>query len=85
MMCNFQQSDNVEWPLFYKQFENICALCDFSNEEIMLKLQKSLKGEAKSAVAGMMLRADNVDLVMETLELRFKRPEFVIDELITKY
>lgn len=27
-----------ERPLFHKQFTNLCELCDFLNEEIMLKL-----------------------------------------------
>lgn len=73
-----------EWPLFYRQFRNICKLCDFSNEEIMIKLQRCLKGDAKSTVSGMMLMADNVDLVMQTLETRFGRPEYIIDGMIHK-
>lgn len=71
-----------EWPLFYKQFQNICSLCEYSNEEIMLKLQSCLKGDAKGAVAGMMLTPENVNLVIQTLQMRFGRPEQIIDAML---
>lgn len=63
---------------------NLRKFCDYSNEEIMLKLQRFLKGEAKTAVAEMMLIADNVDFVIETLEKQYGRPENIIDTLINK-
>ncbi|XP_074034150.1 uncharacterized protein [Leptinotarsa decemlineata] len=83
---DFPQFDGSpqDWPLFHKSFKNLRKFCDYSNEEIMLKLQRFLKGEAKTTVAGMMLIADNIDLVIETLEKRFERPEYIIDILMNR-
>ncbi|XP_074039501.1 uncharacterized protein [Leptinotarsa decemlineata] len=83
---DFPQFDGSpqDWPLFHKSFKNLRKFCDYSNEEIMLKLQRFLKGEAKTTVAAMILTADNVDLVIETLEKRFGRPEYIIDILMNR-
>ncbi|KAG5895803.1 hypothetical protein JTB14_029219 [Gonioctena quinquepunctata] len=51
-----------EWPLFYEQYERVCKMCSFSQEEIMIKLRKCLREEAKSAVAGMLLASENVQM-----------------------
>ncbi|KAG5872127.1 hypothetical protein JTB14_013447 [Gonioctena quinquepunctata] len=51
-----------KWPLFYEQYERVCKMCSFSQEEIMIKLRKCLRGEAKSAVAGMLLASENVPM-----------------------
>ncbi|KAG5886276.1 hypothetical protein JTB14_002770 [Gonioctena quinquepunctata] len=73
-----------EWPLFYEQYERVCKMCSFSQEEIMIKLTKCLRGEAKSAVAGMLLASENVPMVKETLKMRFSRPDVIIEVLIAK-
>ncbi|KAG5888865.1 hypothetical protein JTB14_031422 [Gonioctena quinquepunctata] len=49
-----------------------------------VKLQKCLRGEAKSAVAGMMMCPSNINLVINTLEMRFGRPDQIIETLITQ-
>ncbi|KAG5872218.1 hypothetical protein JTB14_002949 [Gonioctena quinquepunctata] len=73
-----------EWPLFYEQYERVCKMCSFSQEEIMIKLRKCSRGEAKSAVAGMLLASENVPMVMDTLKMRFGRPDVIIEVLIAK-
>ncbi|XP_044755156.1 uncharacterized protein LOC123314105 [Coccinella septempunctata] len=73
-----------EWPVFITQFRKIASLCEYSSEEMMIKLQKCLKGEAKLAVSGMMISPDNVDSVLKILEMRFGRPDLIIDGLISK-
>ncbi|KAG5883923.1 hypothetical protein JTB14_032146 [Gonioctena quinquepunctata] len=50
----------------------------------MIKLRKCLRGEAKSAVAGMLLASENVPMVMDTLKMRFGRPDVIIEVLIAK-
>ncbi|KAG5878633.1 hypothetical protein JTB14_030696 [Gonioctena quinquepunctata] len=50
-----------EWPLFYQRYQQICRMCEYIPDEILIKLQKCLRGEAKSAVAEMLLTPKNVD------------------------
>ncbi|XP_044761992.1 uncharacterized protein LOC123319195 [Coccinella septempunctata] len=73
-----------EWTVFITQFRKIASLCEYSSEEMMIILQKCLKGEAKLAVSGMMISPDNVDSVLKILEMRFGRPDLIIDGLISK-
>jgi hypothetical protein len=73
-----------EWPVFVAQFRRISSLCEYTVEEMMIKLQKCLRGEAKNAVVGMMMSPDNVDLVIKTLEMRFGRPDQIIATVLSK-
>jgi hypothetical protein len=74
-----------EWPVFVAQFRRISSLCEYTVEEMMIKLQKCLRGEAKNAVVGMMMSPDNVDLVIKTLEMRFGRPDQIIATVLYRY
>jgi hypothetical protein len=73
-----------EWPVFVAQFRRISSLCEYTVEEMMIKLQKCLRGEAKNAVVWMMMSPDNVDLVIKTLEMRFGRPDQIIATVLSK-
>ncbi|XP_044766568.1 uncharacterized protein LOC123322656 [Coccinella septempunctata] len=64
--------------------ERLChTISEAVKSEMMIKLQKCLKGEAKLAVSGMMISPDNVDSVLKILEMRFGRPDLIIDGLIS--
>ncbi|XP_033218237.1 uncharacterized protein LOC117173704 [Belonocnema kinseyi] len=49
----------------------------------MLRSQKCLKGEAMEAVRASLV-STNVDKAMKTLERRFGRPEYIVDELTSQ-
>jgi hypothetical protein len=55
-----------------------------SKREMMIKLQKCLRSEAKNAVVGMMMSPDSVDLVIKTLEMRFGRSDQIIVTVLSK-
>ncbi|KAG5882965.1 hypothetical protein JTB14_019086 [Gonioctena quinquepunctata] len=59
-------------------------MCEYTQEESMIKLQKCLRGEAKQAVAGMMISPENIEQVIQTLEMRFGRPDQIIDTILNK-
>lgn len=73
-----------DWPTFFHQFNKISSLCDYSPEEKLIKLQKCLKGEAKFAVAGMLMTPENLELVIRTLKMRFGRPDQIIDSVLQR-
>lgn len=49
-----------EWSLFIGNFNRTSELCGFSDEENLLRLQKSLKGDAKGACQSLMISPKNV-------------------------
>ncbi|CAH1110642.1 unnamed protein product [Psylliodes chrysocephalus] len=73
-----------DWPVFIYQFRHISSLCQYSNEERMIKLNKCLRGAARSAVSGMMMSPNNVDFVLKNLERCFGRPDLIIDRMLPK-
>ncbi|KAG5895541.1 hypothetical protein JTB14_010685 [Gonioctena quinquepunctata] len=74
-----------EWPLFHEQYERVCKMCSFSQEEIMIKLRKCLRGEAKSAVAGMLLASENVPMVMDTWKMSTNESQMNCQVLAVKF
>ncbi|KAG5887968.1 hypothetical protein JTB14_035043 [Gonioctena quinquepunctata] len=60
-----------DWSLFHQQFQRISKMCQYSEDEIMVKMRKSLRGEAKSSVSAMMMTSKNLELIMKTLQMRF--------------
>lgn len=72
------------WPMFMSQLQRLVNVCNYTDDEMMAKLQKCLRGEALEAVKCMMYHPKNVETVLKTLEMRFGRPEFVIETLIAK-
>ncbi|KAG5889835.1 hypothetical protein JTB14_023160 [Gonioctena quinquepunctata] len=73
-----------DWPLFISQFHRKTRMYQYSEDEVMLKLQKCLKGEALEAVRSLLLHPKNISYVIDTLEMRFGRPEYVIASMISK-
>ena len=73
-----------EWPTFAHLYKLTTDQCGFSDAENIVRLQRSLRGKAKEAVAPMLTLPENVTEVLKTLELRFGRPELVISTLIHK-
>lgn len=73
-----------EWPVFISMFNSSTSMCGYSNEENVIRLQKSLKGKAYDAVKCRLMHPSNVPGVMDTLRLLFGQPEAIVHSLITK-
>lgn len=71
-----------DWPIFYKRFVNSTELCGYSNGENLDRLQKCLKGSAYDAVRDLLLDADSVPDIIDTLEMLFGRSELIIKSLL---
>ena len=74
----------LDWPNFICQYKNTTEICGFSNEENQNRLQKCLKGKAKEVVQTLLILPQNVSRVIECLEKRFGRPEYIISLLLDK-
>ncbi|KAG5871320.1 hypothetical protein JTB14_021832 [Gonioctena quinquepunctata] len=76
---------NVEdWPMFISLYRRSTETCKFTDEENMLRLQKALKNEALEAVKSLFISPENLEDIIQTLETRFGRPEFIIDSMTNK-
>ncbi|XP_058457574.1 uncharacterized protein LOC131434649 [Malaya genurostris] len=73
-----------EWPLFFASYENSTRICGYSDEENMLRLQRSLKGKALESVRCRLLHSTNLSGVLATLKTLFGRPEIIVHSLVNK-
>lgn len=73
-----------EWASFISSFENTTKECGFTDVENLGRLQKCLKGEALESVQCLLSRPENVSHVIQTLRMRYGRPEAIIESLIAK-
>ncbi|XP_052759175.1 uncharacterized protein LOC128202521 [Galleria mellonella] len=73
-----------EWPLFYRQYISTTRLCGYSDDENIERLARCLKGRARDAVSALLVSATNLKLIIDTLKLRFGRPELIIEVMLNK-
>ncbi|XP_050086194.1 uncharacterized protein LOC126571588 [Anopheles aquasalis] len=73
-----------EWPLFIASFESSTRICGYTDDENLLRLQRSLKGKALEAVRCRLLHPRNLAGAISTLRTLFGRPECIIQSLINK-
>ncbi|XP_055603799.1 uncharacterized protein LOC129752034 [Uranotaenia lowii] len=73
-----------EWPLFISTFYTTTSMCGYTQEENLLRLQKSLRGKAFDAVKCMLMHPSNVECIMSTLKMLFGSPEVIIHNLISR-
>lgn len=73
-----------DWPLFISSYRQSTKTCGFSNEENLVRLQKSLKGKAKAMVTSQLCLPACVPNVIKTLEMIFGRPEHILNVQIDK-
>ncbi|XP_055590061.1 uncharacterized protein LOC129742214 [Uranotaenia lowii] len=73
-----------EWPIFYATYESTTKLCRFTNDENLVRLRNSLKGDALVAVRCFLIHPSTVDKAMSTLKLRFGQPIYIIKTLKEK-
>ncbi|XP_055604358.1 uncharacterized protein LOC129752608 [Uranotaenia lowii] len=76
--------DPAEWPIFIANYDYTTAVCGFSNGENMLRLQRCLKGQALEVVRSSLVLPATIPHVIETLRLRYGRPDLLINNLLQK-
>ncbi|XP_062714039.1 uncharacterized protein LOC134290847 [Aedes albopictus] len=76
--------DPAEWPIFISNYRYTTEACGFSDGENMLRLQRCLTGSALETVRSRLVLPAAVPQVIETLRMRFGRPELLINALLRK-
>uniref|UniRef100_A0A182PX71 Uncharacterized protein n=1 Tax=Anopheles epiroticus TaxID=199890 RepID=A0A182PX71_9DIPT len=74
--------DPKEWMAFISNYEHSTAICGYTNDENMLRLQACLKGKAREAVASCLLYPDSIPEAIEILKECYGRPELVVNTLM---
>ncbi|XP_062541544.1 uncharacterized protein LOC134209563 [Armigeres subalbatus] len=74
----------AEWPIFISNFEYTTRTCGYTNGENMVRLQRCLRGRALDGVRSRLVFPAAVPQVIETLRMRYGRPELLIDALLQK-
>ena len=67
-----------DWPLFKANYDESSNFFGYTNTQNLMRLQKSLAGAAKEAVASMLIFPKDVPNLVEELEFRFGRPELLV-------
>ncbi|XP_058826865.1 uncharacterized protein LOC131686880 [Topomyia yanbarensis] len=76
--------DPADWPIFISSYRYTTEACGFSDGENMLRLQRCLSGSALETVRSRLVLPAAVPQVIETLRMRFGRPELLINALLRK-
>ncbi|XP_017487272.1 PREDICTED: uncharacterized protein LOC108375640, partial [Rhagoletis zephyria] len=67
-----------DWPIFFTAYTESTAVYGYSCFENNLRLQKSLRGEAREAIKSLLIHPNNVGNIIEQLRFRYGRPEQLI-------
>ncbi|XP_055681808.1 uncharacterized protein LOC129789184 [Lutzomyia longipalpis] len=73
-----------EWPGFINWWRSTTAACAFTPTEDITRLDKCLKGDAREAVQFLLYDSKNVPRILDVLEKRFGRPEFLVMSMLEK-
>ncbi|XP_055632447.1 uncharacterized protein LOC129772938 [Toxorhynchites rutilus septentrionalis] len=76
--------DPADWPVFISNYNYTTEACGYSNGENMIRLQRCLKGIAWECVRSRLILPASVPQVIESLTMRFGRPEILIEEFVEK-
>lgn len=76
--------DPMKWPGFVSQFNTSTQVCELTDAENLVRLDESIKGNARIAVEGLLYLPGNVPTIIEVLRKLFGRPEFVVNALISR-
>ena len=71
-----------EWPMFYSAYEK--TVNSFSEEDNLIRLRKCLEGDAFKMVKPLFVSSKNLSSIIKTLQMRFGRPEFIIESMLQK-
>ncbi|XP_062556741.1 uncharacterized protein LOC134221566 [Armigeres subalbatus] len=73
-----------EWPIFFSMYNSTTAMCGFTEEENLVRLQRSLKGKAYESVKCRLMHPGNVQGIINTLKMLYGQPEIIVHSLICK-
>ncbi|XP_020712610.1 uncharacterized protein LOC110117567 [Ceratitis capitata] len=73
-----------ERPLFITNYEQSTERCGFSEQENLIRLQKSLRGAALEAVRDKLTMPSTIHLAIDTLRMLFGRPDVIHNRLQRK-
>ncbi|XP_055604429.1 uncharacterized protein LOC129752685 [Uranotaenia lowii] len=73
-----------EWPMFVSTYDSTTTMCNFKDEENLIRLRNCLKGDALNAVRSFLIQPSTVPKAINALRLRFGQPQFVISALKEK-
>ncbi|XP_055622454.1 uncharacterized protein LOC129766018 [Toxorhynchites rutilus septentrionalis] len=76
--------DPAEWSIFISNFEYTTTTCGYTHGKIMVRLQRCLRGRALESVRSRLVFPAAVPQVIETLRMRYGRPELLINALLQK-
>ncbi|KAL0821975.1 hypothetical protein ABMA28_005363 [Loxostege sticticalis] len=76
--------DPLDWLQFRNAYFESTKLCKYTDTENMWRLRKCLRGEAKEAVSSLLIDCASPHDIIETLELRFGRPEIVMNKIVSQ-
>lgn len=76
--------DPAEWPIFISSYNYTTEACGYTNGENMIRLQRCLKGSALESVRSRLVIPSTVPQVIEALQMRYGRPELLINALLHK-
>ena len=74
----------VEWLRFKQVFQLSTELGPYTDKENVARLYKKEAGEAKEAVAGLVMTASDAGRIIKILELRFGNPDNILERLSGK-
>ncbi|XP_062708969.1 uncharacterized protein LOC134288366 [Aedes albopictus] len=74
----------IDWPMFISSYEQSTTACGYSNAENLIRLQQCLTGHAKESVCSKLLLPESVPHAIETLRIRYGRPELLLKSLLEK-
>ncbi|XP_054091373.1 uncharacterized protein LOC128922983 [Zeugodacus cucurbitae] len=73
-----------EWPMFIVAFKETTNMFAYTNVENLLRLQKALKGDARSKVESLLIHPSSVNAVISSLQFHYGRPELLIRSQLAK-
>ncbi|XP_058456811.1 uncharacterized protein LOC131434173 [Malaya genurostris] len=71
-----------DWPIFISNFNYTTKACGYTDGENMVRLQRCLKGHVLETVRSRLVLPQAVPHVIETLRMRYGRPEVLINSLL---
>lgn len=74
--------DVLEWPCFKRAFGQSTQTGQLTEPENLMRLYESLKGEAREAVASVMVTANSAQDEMEILQLRYGNSTIVARKIV---
>uniref|UniRef100_A0A182NQ52 Uncharacterized protein n=1 Tax=Anopheles dirus TaxID=7168 RepID=A0A182NQ52_9DIPT len=73
-----------QWLIFIANYEQSTAVCGFSDEENLLRLQKALRGPALDSVGHLLYFLATLSKAIAILRSEYGRPDLIVDGLINK-